>query len=102
MDFITGLPRMKEHNDSIMVVVDKLSKETHFILVKSTYKAVNIVDIFMKEIFRLHGIPKTLITNRDAKFTSKFWMSLKKGMDTKMNFSTTYHPQTGGHTERVN
>ena len=53
-----------------MVVVDKLSKATHFILVKSTYKAVNIVDIFMKEIFRLHGIPKIVIIDRDAKFTS--------------------------------
>ena len=94
MDFITGLPRTKKHNDSIMVVVDKLSKETHFIPVKSTYKALNIADIFMKEIFRLHGIPKTVITNRDAKFNSTFWMSLFKGMDIKLNFSTTYHPQT--------
>ena len=72
MDFITGLPRTKKQNDSIMVVVDKLSKTSHFIPVKSTYKAVNIVDIFMKEIFRLHGIPKIVITDRDAKFTSRF------------------------------
>ena len=57
-----------------MVVVDKLSKESHFIPVKSTYKAVNIVDIFMKEIFRLHGILKIVITDRDAKFTSRLWM----------------------------
>ena len=72
MDFITGLLRTKMQNDSIMVVVDKLSKEAHFILIKSTYKVVNIVDIFMKEIFRLHGIPKIVITYRDAKYTSRF------------------------------
>ena len=84
------------------MVVDKLSKVAHFIPVKSTYKVVNIVDIFMKEIFRLHGIPKIVITDRDAKFTSRFWMSLFKGMDTKLDFSTTYHPQTDGQTERVN
>ena len=55
----------------------------------------------MKDIFRLHGIPKTIITDRDTKFTSNFWTSLFKGMDTKLNFITTYHPQTDGHTEGV-
>ena len=73
MDFITGLPRTKKQNNSIMVLVDKLSKATHFIPVKSSYKAVNIVDIFMKEIFRLHGIPKIVIMDHDAKFTSRLW-----------------------------
>ena len=61
MDFITGLPRNFKHHDSIIVVVDKLSKASHFILVKYTYKDVNIADIFMKEIFRLHGVPKNNI-----------------------------------------
>ena len=73
MDFIMGLPKSKKQNDSIFVVVDKLSKETHFILVKSTYKVVHIVDIFLKDIFRLHGIPKQIISNRDTKFTRNFW-----------------------------
>ena len=75
MDFTTGLPRTKKKNDSIMAVVDKLSKATHFIPVNSTYRAVNIVDIFMKDIFRLHGILKIVITDCDAKFTSRFWTS---------------------------
>ena len=96
MDFIIGLPRTMKHNDSIIVVVDKLSKEADFIPVKSTYKAVNIVDIFMKQIFRLHGIPKIVITDRDAKCTSIFWITLFKGMDTKLNFITAYHLQTDG------
>ena len=70
LDFITGLPRNQNLNDSIMVVVDKLNKAAHFIPVKTTYKATNIADIFMKKIFRLHGILKVIISNRDPKFTS--------------------------------
>ena len=99
MEFITLFPKTKKQNDSIMVVVDKLRKATHFIRVKSTYKAINNFDIFMKEIFRLHGISKTIITNRDAKFTSNFQTTLFKSMDTKLNFSTAYHPQTYRHIE---
>ena len=72
MDFITVLPKIKKQNDSIFVLIDKLSKAAHFIPVKLTYKAMNIVDIFLKEIFRLHGIPKVIITDRDVKFTGNF------------------------------
>ena len=72
MDFITGILKSKKQNDSIFVVIDKLSKETYFIPVKSTYKEVNIADIFLKEIFRLHGIPKEIISDRDSKFTENF------------------------------
>ena len=68
MDFIIGFPKSKKQNDSIFVVIHKLSKEAHFIPVKSTYKVVNIVDIFLKEIFRLHGISKAIISDRDVKF----------------------------------
>ena len=71
MEFITGLPKIKKRNDSIFVVIDKLSKESHFILVNLIYKAMNIADIFLKEIFRLHGIPGAIISNRDVKFTTK-------------------------------
>ena len=85
-----------------MVVVNKLSKATHFIPVKTTYKAANIVDIFLKQIFRLHGIPKAIISDRDPKFTGKFWKSLFKGINTTLNFSTSFHTQTDGQTERVN
>ena len=92
MDFITVLPKRKKKNNSIFVVVDKLSKETHFILVKSTYKVVHIVDIFLKEIFRLHGIPKEIISNRNMKFTENFWRSLFSRLETQLNFSTTYQP----------
>ena len=85
-----------------MVVVDKLSKATHFIPVKTMYKAANIADIFLKQIFRLHGIPKVIILDRDPKFTGNFWKYLFKGLNTTLNFSTSFHPQTDGQTERVN
>jgi hypothetical protein len=102
MDFITGLPTSTKQNDAIMVVVDKLSKSAHFIPVKSTCKAIDIANIFMKEIFRLHGMPKEIVSDRDTKFTSNFWKSLMVGLETKLLFSTAYHPQTDGQTERVN
>ena len=99
MDFIIGLPKTQRKNDSIMVVIDKLSKYAHFIPVKSTYKEINIAEIFMKEIFRLHKIPKMVILDRDVKFTSKFWKELFAGLDTNMNFNTSYHPQINVKTE---
>jgi hypothetical protein len=72
MDFIIGLPTTKKQNNSIMVVVDKLTKYAHFIPVKSTHKAISIVEIFMEEIFKMHGLPKIIISERDMKFTSNF------------------------------
>jgi hypothetical protein len=102
LEFITGLPKTQKQNDSIMVVIDKLSKSAHFIPVKSTFKAINIAEIFMKEIFRLHGIPKMVISDRDVKFTSAFWKELFAGLHTNLNFNTSYHPQTDGQTERTN
>jgi hypothetical protein len=102
MDFITGFPKSTKKNDAIMVVVEKLSKDTHFIPVKSTCKVIDIANIFMKEIFRLHGIPKEIISEKDTKFTSIFWKYLFVGFETKLLFSTTYNPQTNGKLERVN
>jgi hypothetical protein len=64
--------------------------------VKSTYKAINIAENFMKEIFRLHGIPKMVISDRDVKFMSNFWKELFAGLDTNLNFSTSYHPKIDG------
>ena len=81
-----------------MVVVDKLSKEAQFIRVKKNLKAANITEIFMKEFFRLNDIPRVIIFYRDPKFTHNFWKYLLQGLDTKLNFSTAYHPQTDGHT----
>jgi hypothetical protein len=85
-----------------MVVIDKLSKSTHFIPIKSTFKAINIAEIFMKEIFRVHGIPKMVISERDVKFTSSFWKELFAELNTNLNFSTSYHLETDEQTERKN
>jgi transposase InsO family protein len=85
-----------------MVVIDKLNKSSHFVPVNSTFKAINIVEIFMKEIFRLHGIPKMVISDRDVKFTSAFWKELFAGLNTNLNFSMIYHPQMDGLIERTN
>ena len=101
MDFITGLPMTWRQHDSIMVVVDKLTKVAHFIPVKSTDKTDDIARIFMKEIFKLHGLPKAIVSDRDVKFTSNFWKGLFIDLGMNLNFSTSYHPQTDGHIERV-
>ena len=85
-------------HDSIMVVVDKLTKATHFIPAKSTHATDDIAKIFMKEIFKLHGFPKAIVSNRDVKFTSNFWKALFADLGTKMNFSIAYHPRTNGKT----
>ena len=95
MDFITGLPMTWRQHDSIMVVVDKLTKATHFIPVKSTDVTDDIAKIFMKVIFKLHGLPKAIVSDRDVKFTSNFWKGFAD-LGTKLNFSTAYHPQTDG------
>ena len=102
MDFITGLPTSTKQNDAIMVVVDKLSRYAHFIPVKSTCKAIDITQVFVKDIYILHGMSKEIVSDRDTKFTSNFWKSLMVGLETKLFFSIAYHPETDGHTERVN
>ena len=82
-----------------MVVVDKLTKSTHFIPVKSTHKTDDIENMFMKEIFKLHGFPKVIVSNRDVKFTSNFWKGLFADLGTNPKFITAYHPQTNGDKE---
>jgi hypothetical protein len=91
MDFITKLHRTAKQHDFIMVVVDKLTKATHFIPVKSVHKSANIVDIYMRENSKLHGVPKTILSDEDSKFTSNFWKGIFREFGTNMNFSTTYH-----------
>jgi hypothetical protein len=102
MEFITKLSRTANQQDYIMVVVDKLTKSSHFVQMKSSQKETNIVDIYMREISKLHGVPKTIVSDRDSKFTSNFWKGIFKGFGASLNFSTTHHPESDGQTERVN
>jgi hypothetical protein len=102
IDFITKFPRIRKQHDVIMVVVYKLTKASHFIPMKVTHKETNFGNIYMREVRRLHGIPNTILFDRDPKFTSKLWRGLFKGFGTNLNFNTTYHPESDGKIERVN
>ena len=102
IDFIVGFPLSARRHDSIMVVVDKLTKVAHFIPVRSSYNVASVARIFMEQVVRLHGIPKKIISDRDPVFTSSLWRSLQRELGTQLNFSSAYHPETDGQTERVN
>ncbi|KAL0558781.1 hypothetical protein IC582_003363 [Cucumis melo] len=102
MDFITGLPRTLRGFTVIWVVVDRLTKSAHFVPGKSTYTASKWAQLYMSEIVRLHGVPVSIVFDRDARFTSKFWKGLQTAMGTRLDFSTAFHPQTDGQTERLN
>ena len=90
MDFITGLPTKVKLHDSIMFMVDQLSKVAHFISVKTKYLVGEVAQVFIKEIVRLHGVPKKIVSGRDEKFTSKFWKEIFVGLGKELAFCTTY------------
>ncbi|KAL4039374.1 hypothetical protein IC575_003026 [Cucumis melo] len=99
MDFITGLPKTLKGYTVIWVVVDRLTKSAHFVPGKSTYTASKWGQLYMTEIVRLHGVPVSIISDRDARFTSKFWKGLQLALGTRLDFSTAFHPQTDGRGE---
>jgi transposase InsO family protein len=102
MDFIVGLPHTQAGYDSIWVIVDRLTKIAHFIPVKTTYLGAKLAELYISRIVCLHGVPKKIVSDRGSQFTSQFWEKLHESMDTKLNFSSAYHPQTDGQTERSN
>ena len=102
MDLITQLPPTRSGYDAIFVVVDKSSKMIHCIPTTTTCTAPDLAHLFFREIVRHHGIPTSIISDRDPRFTSSFWSELWKQLGTKLAMSTAYHPQTDGQTERAN
>jgi hypothetical protein len=102
MDFIVGLPRTAKGYDSIWVIVDRHTKIAHFLLVRTKYTMATYAALYIARILSLHGIPKTIVSDRGPQFISKFWEELHKSLGTKLLHSSAYHPQTSGQTERVN
>jgi transposase InsO family protein len=102
MDFITQLPRTEGGHDAVLVVVDKLTKMVHFVATKTTATAEQTATLFVDHVWKLHGVPRKVVTDRDPLFTSHFTRALCQMLGTKQAMSTAYHPQTDGQTERVN
>jgi hypothetical protein len=102
MDFIVGLPHTQKKNDSIWVILDRLTKVAHFLPVKANYSVNRLAELYVDNILKLHGAPRSTVSDRGPQFTAQFWKSLHASMGTELNYSTTFHPQTDGQTERVN
>jgi transposase InsO family protein len=102
MDFIVGLPNTSQRHDSIWIIVDQLTKTAHFLPVHTTYNAKKYAEIYLDQIIRLHGVPKTIISDRGAQFIAHFWEQLQHSLGTKLIRSSAYHPQIDGQMERIN
>ncbi|KAJ3690878.1 hypothetical protein LUZ61_020042 [Rhynchospora tenuis] len=101
MDFIVGLPK-SDGKEVIWVVVDRLTKYAHFVSLSHSYNAASVAQAFIENIYKLHGLPSSIVSDRDPVFTSLFWKELMEKLGVKLNMGTAYHPQTDGQTERVN
>ncbi|GJU64091.1 putative reverse transcriptase domain-containing protein [Tanacetum coccineum] len=101
MDFVTKLPKTSSGQDTIWVIVDRLTKSAHFLPMKETDSMEKLTRQYLKEVVSRHGVPVLIISDRDSKFTSHFWKSLNKALGTQLDMSTAYHPQTDGQSERT-
>nr|GEW74818.1 hypothetical protein [Tanacetum cinerariifolium] len=101
INFVTGLPRTPSGYDSIWVIVDRLTKSAHFLPKKKTKSIEKLTELYLKEIVCRHGVPVSVISDRDSLFTSRFWVSFQKALGTQLDLSTAYHPETDGQSERT-
>ncbi|GKB93762.1 reverse transcriptase domain-containing protein [Tanacetum coccineum] len=101
MDFIIKLPKTSNEDDTIWVIVDRLTKSAHFIPTRETDSMETLTRLYIKEIVSWHGVPISIISDHDSHFTSKLWQSLQSALGTQLDMSTTYHPETDGQSERT-
>ena len=96
MDFVVSLPRAQAGYDAIWVIVNRLTKSTHFLAIRNNFSLDKLAKLYINEIVKLHIVPVSIVSNRDLRFTFRFWPKLQKTLDTTMHFSTAFHPQTDG------
>ncbi|KAI3746254.1 hypothetical protein L6452_08679 [Arctium lappa] len=101
MDFVTKLPKTLRGHDTIWVIVDRLTKSAHFLTMRETLPMEKLAKLYIDEVVSRHGVPQSIVSDRDSRFTSNFWASLQKELGTRLNLSTAYHPQTDGQSERT-
>ncbi|KAJ9541701.1 hypothetical protein OSB04_028207 [Centaurea solstitialis] len=101
MDFVTKISKTKKGHDSIWVIVDRLTKSAHFLPIRENYSIDRLAQLYVNEIVMRHGVPISIISDRDSRFTFRFWQSLQTALGTRVDLSTAYHPQTDGQTERT-
>ena len=101
MDFVTHLPRTQQRHDAVWVIVDRLTKSAHFLALRMTFALERFYRLYIREIVRLHGVPVSIVSDRDPRFTAHFWKSFQKAMGTRLTMSTAFHPQTNGQSERT-
>jgi len=101
MDFVVGLPRTPSGKNAIWVIVDRLTKSAHFLSYRFGLSMEDMAKRYVNEIVKLHGVPVSIVSDRDPRFVSNFWKSLQGALGTKLNLSTAFHPQTDGQSERT-
>nr|GEX92854.1 reverse transcriptase domain-containing protein [Tanacetum cinerariifolium] len=101
MDFITKLPKTTNGYDTIWVIIDRLTKSSYFLPMRENDPMEKLMKLYMKEVVTRHGVPVSIISDRDSRFTSLFWQALHKALETRLDMSMAYHPETNGESERT-
>ena len=101
MDFVTHLPRTQQKHDAVWVIVNRLKKSAHFLAMRMTFSLERFCRLYIREIVRLHGVPVSIVSDKDPRFTAQFWKSFQKAMGTRLTMSTAFHPQKDGQSERT-
>ena len=101
MDFVTHFPRTQRRHDAVWVIVDRLTESAHFLAMRMTFTLEEFYRLYIREIVQLHGVPVSIVSDRDPMFTTHFWKSFQNTMGTQLTMSTVFHPQTDGQSERM-